>query len=69
LGGNEKGRRNAPWLLGAECKQHGEDANDGPQNPLALLEVVDLFGLAVDQLAGCVDDVGLGGSVCDVHWI
>jgi hypothetical protein len=25
--------------------------------------------LGVDHLAGCVDDVGLGGSVCDVHWI
>jgi hypothetical protein len=25
--------------------------------------------LGVDHLAGCVDDVGLGGSVCDVHLI
>jgi hypothetical protein len=25
--------------------------------------------LGIDHLAGCVDDVGLGGSGCDVHWI
>ena len=48
------------WLLGAECKQYGQDANDGPKDQLALLEIVDLLGLSVDQLAGCVDDVGLG---------
>jgi len=58
-----------PVELGAECKQHGKDANDGPEDQLAFLEVVDLLGLGVDHLAGCVDDVGLGGSVCDVHWI
>ena len=64
-----KGHRSAPWMLGAECKQHGENANDGPEDQLALLEIADLLGLGVDHLAGCVDDVGLGGSVCDVHWI
>ena len=56
-------------MLSAECKQHGEDTNDGPEDQLAFLEIVDLLGLGVDHLAGCVDNVGLGGSVCDVHWI
>ena len=56
----KKGHRSAPWLLGAECKQYGQDANDGPEDQLALLKIIDLFGLGVDQLAGCVDDVGLG---------
>ena len=65
----KKGTEVPQWLLGAECEQHGEDANDGPKDQLALLEIVDLLGLGVDQLAGCVDDVGLGGSGCDVHWI
>ena len=56
----KKGHRSAPWRLGAECEQHGEDANDGPEDQLAFLEIVDLLGLGVDQLAGCVDDLGLG---------
>ena len=64
-----KGHRSAPWLLGAECKQHGKDANDCPEDQLALLEIVDLLGLGIDHLAGRVDDVGLSKSVCDVHWI
>ena len=55
-----KGHRSAPWRLGAKCKQHGEDANNGPEDQLAFPEIVDLFGLRVDHLAGCVDDVGLG---------
>ena len=65
----KKGTEVPQWLLGAECKQHGEDANDGPEDQLAFLEIVDLLGLGVDHLAGCVDDLGLGGRSGDVHLI
>ena len=64
-----KGHRSAPWLLGAECEQYGENANNGPEDQLAFLEIVDLLGLGIDHLAGCVDDVSLGGRSGDVHWI